>query len=157
MSDIHQVKERMEFTGYICTQYAHFDYLISNIIWHVLDMEKGIGVIITGSMEIRPKIDMAIELLDYKEIFPEIRKKLQSIKNSASSSNGFISKRNVIVHGIFSSKEGDPKVMVESHRKKSMRGRQELKLSYYHETHEDIIKANKALMDLMIPVGINVH
>ena len=157
MDDIHQIKRRMELTGHICTQYAYFDHLISNIIWHLLSIEKDLGIIVTGNMEIRPKIEMAIEISDYKNEFPYLRKALQSLKNSGNKSSGFISKRNVIVHGIFFTRDNDPKVMVEAHRKKSLRKRQELTIEYYTSTLQEISDANNKLVALMESLNINVH
>lgn len=113
-------------------------------------------MVVTGTLDIHPKIDMAIELADHKKLIPDIRAKLQSVKNSAGKPNGFISKRNVIVHGIFSSRDGDPTVLVECH-KKTLRGRQEIKVSYCEETHKEIIAASQVLSSLTETARINVH
>jgi hypothetical protein len=154
--DIHRIQERAKLTGLICTQYSYFDYLISNIIWDALGVEKEVGMIVTGSMDIRPKIEMAISLLDHINKNIEIRGLLQQFKNKASSSSGFISKRNIIVHGIYSSREGDPKVMVEAHRKIAHRERREITIEFIKECHDSIIKANKDLVELMEIKKINV-
>ncbi len=158
MSEVdYGLEKRAKLTGYICTQYSYFDYLISNVIWHVLKVDKPTGIIVTGGMDIRPKIEMAISLLNHFEIENEIRFALQKFKNNASKENGFISKRNKIVHGIFSSSEGDPAVMVEVHRKKSQRDRHEMKVEYIQQCHDEILAANNELISLLKQSGINVH
>ncbi len=157
MGDIHSVKERAEITGLICTQYAYFDYLISNIIWYLLNIDKPTGIIVIGSMDIRPKIDMAINLSEHTNKIEEIRKLLQKYKNSGSKPNGFISKRNKIVHGIFSSRDGDPTVMVESHRKKKEHKKHPMEYQYMLDTHTDICNANNELVKIMEPLKINIH
>ncbi|MFM5465820.1 hypothetical protein [Aeromonas simiae] len=155
--DIHNMELRAKLTGYICTQYSYFDYLVSNVIWHILKIDKPVGMIVTGAMDIRPKIEMAISLLEHHDIENEIRSTLQKFKNNASKENGFISKRNKIVHGIFSSREGDSAVMVEAHRKKSHRERHEMDVEYIQQCYGEIVAANNELVPLLESRGINVH
>lgn len=155
--DIHRIQERAILTGLICTQYSYFDYLISNIIWNALGVEKEVGMIVTGGIDIRPKIEMSILLLDHFDNNSKIRDLLQQFKNNASKPNGFISKRNIIVHGIYSSRERDPKVMVEAHRKIAHRVRREITIEYIKECHDSIVQANKDLVELMEAKNINTH
>jgi len=155
--DIHNMEQRAKLTGHICTQYSYFDYLISNVIWSVLGIEKDVGMIVTGSMDIKPKIEMAISLLDHLKVEQEIRPTLQKFKNNSSKENGFISKRNKIIHGIFSSRDNDPTIMVEAHRKKSHRERHEIGLEYIQQCHDEIVGANHELIPLLEKSNINVH
>ncbi|WP_422139677.1 hypothetical protein [Endozoicomonas sp. ALC020] len=156
IDDPLNVKKRAELVGYICTQYSYFDYLISNVIWSQLSIEKDVGVMITGPMDIRPKIELAISLLDHYENSEKLRALLQRFKNNASSENGFISKRNKIIHGIMSSSDGLLTVMIELHRKKSQRERHEISLEYIQQCHDEILAANDELKNLMQPEGINI-
>ncbi|NQY63824.1 MAG: hypothetical protein HRT38_08800 [Alteromonadaceae bacterium] len=150
-------KKRAQMVGFICTVYSYMDYAISNVIWHLLKLDKETGIIVTGAMDIRPKIDMAIELADHTEEISDIRAKLQEFKNQGGKPNGFISRRNKIIHGICSSRNNDSVVMVESHRKKSQRARHELGYQEIVDTYQDISRSNDELVTLMVAHGINIH
>jgi len=155
--DIHEMNKRATLVGHICTQYSFLDYLISNILWSFLNLDKEAGMIVTGNMDIRPKIDMAISLSIHFKKIDDVRSTLQKIKNNSSKDNGFISKRNQIIHGIHSSRDNDPTVMVEAHRKKGHRQRQPMTVEYIEETHLEIASVNKELAALLEKNKINVH
>ena len=142
--------------GCVCTQYSFLDYLVSNVVWSLLRVEKDAGMIITGAMDIRPKIAVAIQLSEHYDKHGDIRTELRNIERNASKDTGFIPKRNLIIHGIFSSRDGDPTVMVEAHRKKSARTRATLTIEFVQETHDEIVSTSKRLVRLLERAEINV-
>lgn len=155
-ADIHQYNDRARLSGHINFQYSYLDYLISKFIWALLEIEKPAGVILTGGMDIRPKLDIAIELAEHFNKFEKIRALLKKLKNRGDNPNGFIQSRNIIVHGIYSSRDGDPTVMIESHRSKRLREKKPIKIEFLQKTLDEITKSAKDLCGLMQAEGLNV-
>ncbi|WP_125925562.1 hypothetical protein [Halomonas aestuarii] len=154
---MHDIHERASLIGYVCFQYSYLDYLVSNIIWGVLNIDKEAGKIVTGSLDIRPRLDMAVELLKHYDTHHELKEFVNTMKNRIEGKNGIINKRNIVVHGVFSSREGDPKVLVESHRSKRHRERAEMTVDEIRELHDRLCEESKSLVNIMEAHGFNVH
>ncbi|WP_227368316.1 hypothetical protein [Halomonas sp. M20] len=155
--DIHKIQKRAELIGHICFQYSFLDYLVSNVIWHILKLDVEAGKIVTGSLDIRPKLDMAVTLASHYGVLDEISAHIKTMKNRIEGKNGAINKRNRLIHGVFASAPGDPVVVVESHRNKRHRQRIALAIDEIQSTLNEITQEATDLSELMEKHGINVH
>lgn len=155
--DPTQHEERARLVGKISFQWAYLEYLVSNVVWYLIGVSKEKGMIITGHLDIKPEIQISRELADHEGASENIRRVLKDLSRNLDSELGHASRRNLIVHGIYSSREGDPAVMVEAHKSKKSRERQEMSMDFLHETLQQL----NAEIDRIIPAleaeGINVH
>jgi len=142
--------------GHMSFQYSYLDYLISNIVWSSLELKKDVGVIITGSLDIYPKLDMAISLLEELDNYPNLLSSLKSLKNRMQKTNSFVTKRNLYIHGVFSSRDKDSIVMIESHRNKKNRKKKPIEQTDIQQTLNEILNEIKILIPLMKKENINI-
>ncbi|MCJ8339870.1 MAG: hypothetical protein MJK10_15485 [Pseudomonadales bacterium] len=153
MSDDYRPGRQIDLTGSIYAQYVYFDYLVSSVIWHLLNIDKELGIMVTGNLEIHPKIEMAREIAIYKNELTDIQKLLTSFKNSEVDSEAIFSKRNLIVLDVFSS--SIEKAEVSSNNLSTNRA--ELSLEYYDKVHDEICAINNDMVVLMKVCNISVH
>jgi len=153
MSDDFRVGRQIEVTGSIFAQYVYFDYLVSSVIWHLLNLKKDLGMMITGNLDIQPKIDMAIEIAIYKGELADIQKKLTTFKNSTVDCESIFSKRNQIVQGL-SFDFGDG---IERDSNNPPKKSTELSIEYYDKVHDEICEVNNDMVLLMKSCNISVH
>ena len=48
--------------GNIAAQWSHLEYKLAQTIWILLGLEEGTGKIVTGGLDMLPRINMAINL-----------------------------------------------------------------------------------------------
>ena len=153
MSNEYKVGRQIELTGSIYAQYVYFDYLVSSVIWHLLRINKDLGMMVTSNLDIQPKIDMALEIAVYKKELAEIQKTLTFFKNSTVDSEAIFSKRNQIVQGM-------PALFtleIEASSDNVSAKRAELSLEYYEKVHDEICEINHDIVVLMEVCNISVH
>ena len=152
-----QYSERAKLVGMISFQWSYLEYLVSNVVWHLLGLEKEKGIIVTGPLDIKPELGMAMELAEYCESSQELKAALKNLSKELDSTEGISSRRNLIVHGIYSSRPGDPKVMIEAHKSKRRRQRREISLEYLQETLDKLNAEISKLAEVLEGENINVH
>ena len=155
--DVTQYNERAKIVGVISFQWSYLEYLVSNVVWHLLGVDKDKGMIVTGPLDIKPELGMAMELAEYCSSSDELKAALKDLSKDLDSQDGLSSRRNLIVHGIYSSRPRDPKVMVEAHKSKNRRQRRELTLDYLRETLEKLNARIDRVTKILESEGINVH
>ncbi|EPJ53725.1 MAG: hypothetical protein OFPI_09270 [Osedax symbiont Rs2] len=153
MSDEYNIGKQIDLTGTIYAQYVYFDYLVSSVIWHLLKVNKDLGMMVTGNLDIQPKIDMALDIAIYKKELREIQTKLTLFKHSTIDSEGIFSKRNQIVQGMPSFLALDLEEVSDNVPAK----RTELSLEYYEKVHDEICEINHDIVMLMQDCNISVH
>lgn len=157
IDDPTQYNERARLIGIISFQWAYLEYLVSNVVWHLLGIEKEKGVIVTGHLDIKPELAVAMELADYSGSSSELKGALKQLSKNLDSAEGLASRRNLIVHGIYSSRPQDPTVMIEAHKSKRRRQRQPMTLEYLQETLANMNAAVNHMVEVLESEGINVH
>lgn len=156
-TDVTQYNERAKIVGVISFQWSYLEYLVSNVVWHLLGVDKDKGMIVTGPLDIKPELAMAMELAEYCSASDELKTALKDLSKDLDSGDGLSSRRNLIVHGIYSSRPGDPTVMVEAHKSKKRRQRTELTLEYLRETLEKLNARVDCVAKVLESEGVNVH
>jgi hypothetical protein len=54
--------KRLAHIGALCLQWSYLEYVIGAIIWKLLNLDIGVGTIVTGGLDLLPRINMAINL-----------------------------------------------------------------------------------------------
>ena len=117
--------------GNIAAQWSHLEYKLAQTIWILLGLEEGTGKIVTGGLDMLPRINMAINLSRHlkaprclTELLVKIRKELQESLQE---------ERNRAIHGVqFHGPGGE--LQVEVHRGKGDRTRQSLPEATLNQT-----------------------
>ena len=146
---------RLMSVGNISTQWAYLEYLVANTIWWLLKVDKPTGMILTGGLDMIPRINMAINLARHLKADRRILEALEVTRKSIQG--GLADRRNIAVHGVFSSSDGSPIVTVEVHRGKGDRKRIPLSDEELIKTGKDISSTIDVLLAAMKPLGINYH
>jgi hypothetical protein len=47
--------------GHMCRQWSYLEYLLANIIWHLLKIDRNTGAIVTASFDIKNLARVAVE------------------------------------------------------------------------------------------------
>ena len=126
--------------GNICFQWAYLEYLIALTIWSLLHIDPDTGKIVTGGLDIRPRLNMAINLA----------RELQAPKGAIDAllltrealDKGLDQRRNTAVHGHRIAHPNDPAAeLVEVHRGKGARKRRP-------QTNADLTQLGKDIKQL---------
>lgn len=142
-------------TGIICSLWSYLEYILSNIIWNLLSLDKEIGNIVTGGRDILPKINMAIALADRLNADRELRCALVDVRKQLQS--GLQDQRNAAVHGVYSSNETALKPRRETHRGKGSGQAKDVDVAELEAVVRDIQKAIDTLLPSCERLGINIH
>jgi len=114
MFDISEFQERHAHIGHMCLQWAGLEMAIACIIWKFLKLDVGVGKIVTGGLDMGPRVGMAINLARKLNIDRRLVKALEETR--ATIQKDLIDKRNLLVHGFAWSFSDDPNTYVDSHR-----------------------------------------
>lgn len=140
--------------GNVCTQWSYVEYLLSNAIWYMLNINRSAGVIVTGNLEITVKAKMAHDLS--KELC--LDEGLIDVLNKARKDIDRISpSRNRIVHGVFSSSPNVSIPKIEVHRGKEKGVRKDITVNEMLEVGNKISVVSKYLRKEFEKIGINIR
>jgi hypothetical protein len=89
--------KRMAHIGGVCLQWSYLEYIIAAIIWKQLNLDISVGKIVTGGMDILPRLNMAINLC--RELKTDKRVERALIEARKSLQDKLIEQRNMVVHG----------------------------------------------------------
>lgn len=93
------VKAHLREVGLICSQWAHLEWMLEVTNWWVLGfLDKPTeGRIITASLGIELMARRAYDLCHLKQVKPEEKSLLESVKNRIAA---IVDERNLAVHGV---------------------------------------------------------
>lgn len=114
MFDVHKIRRRTSLIGGVCGQWAALEFILANIIWKMLSVDKSVGRILTGGLDMLPRLRMAINLGRELKVPKPVLAAL--IEARSTVQDHLIDKRNLVVHGMAWDFENDPNVYFESHR-----------------------------------------
>lgn len=83
--------------GHVCLQMSLLELTLAHIIWAFLDLDHDTGAIVTGGLDILPRINMAINIAEHKKAPLPIKAGLRDIRKALQE--GLLDQRNLIVHG----------------------------------------------------------
>jgi len=116
------LRDRNTQIGNICWQWAHLEYLIALAIWAMLRIDHETGKVVTGGLDIKPRVNMAINLGHHLRAPKEAIQALIDVRTALD--DDLITKRNRAVHGHRLLDPDDPTAdLVEVHRGKGDRKR----------------------------------
>lgn len=145
----------MYWTGQVCNKWAYLEYLLSNVIWWMLKLDKPTGMIVTGGLDMLPRLNMAINLGRHLKVDRKLITVLIELRGALQ--NDLIDRRNLIVHGVRSSWDGDDEVHAEVHRGKGARVPQRLDVDHLISVSLELGALQKKLIDVIDPFGVNQH
>ena len=148
--------KRAHVLGVICFQWSYLEYLIANAVWYAMGTGKRQGMIVTGSMNLNGLMALAIDLLSEREDCEPIIDELRRLRRALGGEEGLQFRRNLLVHGVYSSREGDATVMIELHRKQRLREKTPVTLQYFEETLRMLSNEIDSLVPIWQQAGINV-
>ncbi len=88
----------MMHTGSICFQWSALEHLLAAAIWRLLKLDQETGAIVTGGLDILPRINMAIALAHHLKAKRQVTTLLKDTRTVIQES--LLKRRNLAVHGI---------------------------------------------------------
>lgn len=151
--------------GNIAAQWSNLEYRIAIVIWILLGLKEETGKIVTGGLDMLPRVNMAIKLSRHLKCPRNLIDTLVKIRMELQDS--LQEERNRAMHGIqFSDSNGD--LEVEVHRGKGGWNRRPLSISSLNQTGkrlhelsneltEAIAKAAPKLREILLMMAKNIE
>ena len=140
--DLETRKAYLIQIGNVCNQHSFFEYVIAHAIWHLLKLDKETGTIVTRGMDLRPLLEMAIELAAHLKTDKEVQAALGNALKEIEKLNP---KRNDIVHGVYSQSDSSKILKRENHRRKN-RDRKEITVDEIAEVGKNYSEASQKVL-----------
>jgi len=137
---------RAQLIGDICMSWSAIESIVALITWQLLSMDEGTGRIVTGGLDMLPRISMAIALARHLKAGREIITPLEALRKTIQ--DGLDQRRNQAVHGINQVRDG--KWLVEMHRGTKRGPPQELPVSDLRATLAELHTAQNTLGESML-------
>ena len=135
--------------GNICSQWAHLEYLLASAIWGLLGLEKGVGLIVTGGLNIESRVGTAVALAEALGQPDELIEALKRVRKELQSSK-IIQRRNLTIHGNrFLHPDREDAELVEIHRGKSAGKPKTRADSELSELGKEIAGLHRPLMNVL--------
>lgn len=109
---------RLAIVGFICAQWALIEEKFAKAIWFLLGVDEEVGKIVTGGLDIRPRMNMAIRLAQKIECSPELLAGLEESRRLIQ--DGLAQRRNLVVHGVHNSNPTEGALLLELHRGRNL-------------------------------------
>lgn len=107
--------------GHVCLQYSRLELFVAVIIWVLLDLDEDKGAIMTGGMDLKARMAVAIALLEEMRAPSSFRRRLRAVQTELRSGDpDLIERRNQAVHGAHKI-EGGVRVLTMLRWKKAKR------------------------------------
>lgn len=139
------VAQRLAFVGDVCVQWANIEYQVAHIIWYLLGVHMEVGKIVTGGLDMQPRLNVAIVLAKQLRAPAYLVKGLTEARKEIQ--DGLDIKRNRAVHGVTYFDPSLPTARVELHRGKGPKTPVEFSTSdldaFRHELSSLGIKLNQ--------------
>jgi hypothetical protein len=117
--EIRSVGERLTLIGNVCVQWSALEYQVAACIWMLLELDIETGKIVTGGLDMLPRLNMAINLARHLKAEKALIDCL--VKARAEIQGGLDTKRNRAVHGVHTAVTIAGDALVEVHRGKGGR------------------------------------
>lgn len=138
--------------GNLCSQWAFLEYCFSITIWHLLKLDKETGMIVTGGMDILPRVNMVLNLAQHLKADGKIVEAARVARRALQ--DDLINDRNKFVHGVFSSSKTIPGIDVEIHRGRGDRRRHPVTPDQVAATANRVHRVAFAYCDALEPLGL---
>lgn len=147
------LETRMIHIGNICGQWASVEYVLSILIWQLLKVDSETGKILTGGLDMMPKLNMAITLGNHLRA---PRALVQSVIVARSAIQcGIDVRRNQAVHGVsFLISESPFSVGVEVHRGKGRRQKEIVTNDQLHDLATELSQISCTLDEACKHYGV---
>lgn len=89
----------MATIGALCLQQSLLEYNLARIIWELLDFDPDTGAIVTGGLDLRPRLNMAILLARHKKAPRQVCNALVKLRDELRETE-LLERRNRAVHGV---------------------------------------------------------
>jgi hypothetical protein len=129
-------------------QWSNVEYQVAQTIWLILGLDVETGKIVTGGLDMLPRLNMAINLARHRKAPVELTSQL--VKTRASIQDKLDVRRNRAVHGVNSWFPGDATVHVEVHRGKGGRERKPLPEDDLRQLGQEIHRVGKELNTVLL-------
>ena len=143
---------RLTLVGNICTQWSHIEYQIATVIWWLLKLDRDTGMIVTGGLDMLPRMNMAINLCRHLKADAKLDSALLATRKAIQ--DGLDGERNRAVHGVWFDLRGDGAHGVEVHRGKGGRQRHYVSGDELLGTGTALNTVSSALSVVLDEVGI---
>jgi hypothetical protein len=150
-----QVPAMLSAVGNICTQWAYLELLLARCIWYFLNLDKDVGIVITGKFDLPMRIQIAIEIGEAVDLDKNLVKTSKSVKLKFESKK-IRERRNTAVHGIYASSPNDNIITVEMHRGKSAGIAKTTDARSLMEIGNDIREIGQELIAAMAKLSIDI-
>lgn len=139
--------------GNICIQWSHLEFLAAIAIWSMLRIDEKTGKIITGGLDLLPRLKMAHQLAVHLNAPMQARNSFKAAKQAVQ--HRLLDRRNLVIHGHRLSEKGNPWVETfEVHRGKNSGTKQPLSNSDIAQIGKDIAAVHKALHQALRESGL---
>ncbi|MEL7687147.1 hypothetical protein AAG596_06145 [Citromicrobium bathyomarinum] len=150
--EIALLNDRQLQIGNICHQWAAIEYHIALCIWSLLGIDYETGVILTGGLTMRPRVNMAVKLAVHLNAPKEAIDALTEIRKTLDG--GLEDARNSAVHAVrFKDASNPASELVEMHRGRK-KGRHPRTNAELRQLGTDIHAAGKTLKRRLDGAGI---
>ena len=147
------IQDRNTQVGNICVQWAHLEYLLALAIWSLLRLDQETGKIVTGGLDIRPRLNMAINLAKHLKAPEPAKKALLCTRRALDG--GLDERRNKAIHGHRLLDPDDiQSELVEVHRGKGDRKRHKVTNADLAELGVAIAKVAADLHEAMLKTNV---
>jgi hypothetical protein len=127
-------------------QWSNLEYQIAHCIWWMLRLMPETGKIVTGGLDMLPRLNMAINLARHLNAPKPLLDQL--IATRAAIQDGLDIRRNKAVHGVHF-RVGDDEPLVEVHRGKGDRKAKPFPVSELASLGSELNKLSSALSSLL--------
>lgn len=142
--------KRLAYIGNICTQWAGLEYKVAHCIWYLLSLDAETGKIVTGGLDMQPRLNMAINLARHlggpKPLLDQLIATRSAVQDKLDT------RRNRAVHGVQFWYPDDGVMSVEVHRGKGGRDRQPVSDDELYDLGNEIHAVGKALFEIIDPL-----
>lgn len=139
--------------GNICIQWSHLEYLVALAIWSMLRIDEKTGRILTGGLDIIPRLGMAHQLSVHLNAPQLARRTLTETRKILQS--GLLEQRNLVIHGHRLKAHGEPSIETfEVHRGPKSGQKQPLTNAEIAQIGRDIAIVHKALHKALLESGV---
>jgi hypothetical protein len=134
---------RLLLIGAVCAQWSHLEYTLATVIWRLLSLDDETGKMVTGGLDMIPRIRMAHRLAQKLSGKPTLCKAIEAVRADIQTS--LLERRNTAVHGVQFVSPDKEKMLVEVHRGKNALLRSELSIKDLNQLSKDIYETSQKL------------
>jgi hypothetical protein len=128
--------------GLVCGEWSTLEYNLSIVIWRLLGLDPDTGKIVTGGLDLLPRVNMAINLARHVK---QNRATIAALERARKTvQDGLDARRNQAVHGVHFA-EDDGSTTVEVHRGKGGRNPVTITGDAYSNLADEIRAVRKQL------------